>query len=39
VVARFGSFPTASAAISLLFIVGMIAIWFGPETRGLPLGD
>lgn len=39
VVARFGSFPTASAAISLLFIVGMIAIWFGPETKGLPLGD
>jgi hypothetical protein len=38
-VARFGSFPMASAVVSLLFIVGMIAIWFGPETRGIPLGD
>jgi MFS family permease len=38
-VARFGSFPMASAFVSLLFIVGMIAIWFGPETKGIPLGD
>jgi MFS family permease len=39
VVAKFGSFPAASAAISLLFIVGMVAIWFGPETKGIPLLD
>jgi MFS family permease len=39
IVAKFGSFSTASAAISLLFIVGMVAIWFGPETRGVPLDD
>jgi MFS family permease len=39
VVARFGSFPAASAAVSLLFIVGMVSIWFGPETRGIPLDD
>lgn len=39
VVAKFGSFPAASAAISLLFIVGMVAIWVGPETKGIPLND
>lgn len=39
VVARFGSFPAASAAISLLFVVGMVAIWLGPETKGIPLDD
>jgi MFS family permease len=38
-VAKFGSFPAASAVVSLLFIVGMVAIWFGPETKGIPLDD
>jgi MFS family permease len=38
-VAKFGSFPMASAAVSMLFIVGMVVIWFGPETKGIPLGD
>jgi len=37
VVAKFGSFPAASAAVSLLYIVGIVAIWLGPETRGVPL--
>jgi MFS family permease len=39
VVAKFGSFPAASAAVSLLFIVGMVTIWLGPETKGIPLDD
>ncbi|MGN8111392.1 MFS transporter [Paraburkholderia sp. 22098] len=39
VVSRFGSFPAASAAVSLLFIVGMVSIWFGPETKGVPLDN
>ena len=39
VVAKFGSFPAASAAVSLLFIVGMVSIWFGPETKGVPLDN
>ncbi|CAB3747987.1 MFS transporter [Paraburkholderia solisilvae] len=39
VVAKFGSFPAASAAVSLLFIVGMVSIWLGPETKGVPLDD
>jgi hypothetical protein len=38
-VARFGSFSTASAVVSLLYLVGMVSIWFGPETRGMPLSD
>jgi len=37
VVAKFGSFPAASAAVSLLYIVGMVSIWLGPETKGVPL--
>jgi MFS family permease len=39
VVSKFGSFPAASAAVSLLFIVGMVSIWFGPETKGVPLDN
>lgn len=39
VVAKFGSFPAASAAVSLLFVVGMVSIWLGPETKGVPLDD
>ncbi|WP_087750367.1 MFS transporter [Paraburkholderia caledonica] len=39
VVSKFGSFPAASAAVSLLFIVGMVSIWFGPETKGIPLDN
>ena len=38
-VGTFGSIPSAVCAVSLLLIVGMIAIWFGPETRGAPLKD
>ncbi len=38
-VGTFGSIPSAVCAVSLLLIVGMIAIWFGPETRGQPLRD
>jgi hypothetical protein len=32
-----GSYPHASAAISLVYVVGMVLIWFAPETRGRPL--
>jgi hypothetical protein len=32
-----GSYPRASAAISLVYVVGMVLIWFAPETRGRPL--
>ncbi len=28
-----GSYPKAGATISLVYLVGMIAIWFAPETR------
>jgi hypothetical protein len=34
-----GSIPKVAAALSLLFIVGLVAIWFGPETKGIPLED
>jgi len=37
IIGRFGSFPTASAAIALFYIVGLVAIWLGPETKGVPL--
>jgi MFS family permease len=38
-VGTFGSFPAAAASTTAFFVIGMIAIWFGPETRGIPLAD
>jgi MFS family permease len=32
-------FDVACPAISLIYVVGMIVIWFAPETRGQPLPD
>lgn len=31
--------PLACSAISLVYVVGMILIWFAPETRGKPLPE
>jgi MFS family permease len=38
-VGTFGSFPAAALSTSVFFLIGMIAIWFGPETRGVALDD
>lgn len=38
-VGAFGSFPAAAASTASFFVIGMIAIWFGPETKGIPLSD
>jgi MFS family permease len=38
-VSTFGSVPYASLGISWVFVLGLIAIWFGPETRGRALPD
>ncbi len=35
----FGSVPAAAFGISFVIVFGLIAIWFGPETRGMPLAD
>jgi len=32
-------FEVACPAISLVYVIGMILIWFAPETRGRPLPD
>jgi MFS family permease len=34
-----GSVPMAAVAVTGIYIIGLVAIWFGPETRGLPLED
>jgi uncharacterized repeat protein (TIGR01451 family) len=34
-----GSYPKACAAITLIYVVGMVLIWFAPETKGKPLPD
>ena len=34
-----GGYERAGATIALVYIVGMVAIWFAPETRGQPLPD
>jgi MFS family permease len=34
-----GSIPSAAAVTCWLFVPGLIVIWSGPETRGVPLQD
>ena len=34
-----GSYARAGAVVTLIYLVGMFAIWFGPETKGKPLPD
>jgi MFS family permease len=36
---EFGSVPSAGLTLAWIYLVGMVAIWFGPETRGMPLAD
>jgi hypothetical protein len=33
------SYARAGAAVSLIYLVGMVLIWFAPETRGEQLPD
>jgi MFS family permease len=33
------SYPKACAVTSLIYVVGMVIIWFAPETRGKPLPE
>jgi hypothetical protein len=37
--AEFGGLPQACAALSFIYVVGVIVIWFVPETKGQPLPD
>ena len=34
-----GSYPQACATITLIYLVGMVLIWFAPETKGRPLPE
>jgi MFS transporter, SHS family, sialic acid transporter len=34
-----GSYAKAGAVVTLIYLVGMVAIWFAPETRGKPLPE
>jgi MFS family permease len=34
-----GSYASAGAVVTLVYLVGMILIWFAPETKGKPLPD
>jgi MFS family permease len=34
-----GGYPAACSTMSLIYFVGMIIIWFAPETRGKPLPE
>jgi len=34
-----GSYPRASATICLVYVLGLILIWFAPETKGKPLPE
>lgn len=34
-----GSYPQACATITFVYLVGMVLIWFAPETKGKPLPE
>jgi MFS family permease len=38
-VSQAGGVPSAGLTVAWIYVIGMIAIWFGPETRGVPLAD
>jgi len=38
-VQHYGGYAEMGAIVTLVYLVGMIAIWFAPETRGKPLPD
>ena len=38
-VAFFGGIPKAGAFMAISYVVGLIAVWFAPETRGKPLPE
>ncbi len=38
-VTTLGGYPQACAAITLVYVVGMVVIWFAPETMGKPLPE
>jgi len=38
-VKHYGGYAEMGAVITLIYIVGMVAIWFAPETKGKPLPE
>ena len=38
-VGAFGSLQLAAVSIIWIYLIGLTAIWFGPETKGVPLED
>jgi len=34
-----GSFPMAGSVLAAIYLLGVVLIWFGPETKGLPLPE
>ena len=36
-IASFGGFGYAATIVSLIYILGLVAVWFLPETNGRPL--
>jgi hypothetical protein len=34
-----GSFPTAGSLLTAIYLIGVVVIWLGPETKGKPLPE
>jgi hypothetical protein len=34
-----GSFAKAGSVVAMIYLIGMVIVWFGPETKGQPLPD
>ncbi|RYD31813.1 MAG: MFS transporter [Verrucomicrobiaceae bacterium] len=38
-VSHYGGYAAMGAVVTLVYLFGMVVIWFAPETKGLPLAD
>jgi hypothetical protein len=36
---EFDAFPKAGATLAGIYLIGLLIIWLGPETKGKPLPD
>lgn len=34
-----GSFPKAASCMAAIYVIGIVIVWFGPETKGQPLPE
>jgi hypothetical protein len=38
-VTTLGTFGRAASTVALIYLAGLVVLWFAPETKGKPLTD